>query len=77
MGGQIECQICGEEFKSIPGLQQHQHRTYNKESHGVAVSEWKTGQPCVWCGGEVRTVGVGAEGWETSCIVCDYLYDED
>lgn len=32
---------------------------------------------CYFCGGEIRTIGIGAEGWETSCVLCDFLYDED
>ena len=32
---------------------------------------------CYFCGGHIRTIAVGAEGWETYCESCDFLYDED
>jgi len=29
------------------------------------------------CGGRVVTVGIGPDGWETTCRSCELLYDED
>lgn len=29
------------------------------------------------CGGRIRTVGMGQDGWETACTVCEFIYDED
>jgi len=32
---------------------------------------------CYFCGGQIRTIAVGGEGWETYCVSCDFMYDED
>lgn len=32
---------------------------------------------CFMCGGTIRTIGIGQEGWETYCVECNFLYDED
>ncbi len=32
---------------------------------------------CYFCGGQIRTIAVGGEGWETYCVSCDFIYDED
>lgn len=32
---------------------------------------------CYFCGGEIRTIACGPDGWETFCVSCDFLYDED
>ena len=34
-------------------------------------------ESCAYCGGEVKTYGVGEDGWCIECIKCDTLFDED
>jgi len=29
------------------------------------------------CGGKVITRGIYPDGWETTCNLCEFLYDED
>lgn len=32
---------------------------------------------CYFCGGEIRTIACGPDGWETFCVSCDFIYCED
>ena len=40
--------------------------------------EWsKRNGLCYYCKSKLRTTSVGKDGWETSCLSCGWLYDED
>jgi hypothetical protein len=53
--------------------------------HGFHINspltyQYQKQQSCIWCGGQVMTFGNGNPddpSWETRCVDCDYLYDED
>jgi len=38
--------------------------------------QFKQPEKCL-CGGNVITIGVSPDGWETYCYDCEFLYDED
>lgn len=40
------------------------------------IGQFKRPQSCL-CGGIVKTRGTYFDGWETTCLDCNFLYDED
>jgi len=46
---------------------------YNKYSENIPRRQRNK---CL-CGGIIRTIGIGPDGWETACHDCGFIYDED
>jgi hypothetical protein len=79
----MRCLVCGQEFVSWGEFDGH-YWDYNERGGGTldiihqeAISNYKEGSPCVLCGGKVKTFGYPPDGWETVCLQCGLLYDED
>lgn len=43
---------------------------YNMDHNGVSYLK-------CFCGGIVKMSGLANEGWETTCLTCEFLFDED
>ena len=86
MEEKLICKVCGEEFEDGwshalvgPGLlrpKDEAHATALKAFEGQLYEGY-----CPFCGWEVRTMGSaspdGDASWETSCMGCGFLFDED
>lgn len=76
----MKCLICNKEFEDAYEFLRHLFLSPDAPdvAHDEAIKQWRYGQSCPLCGGEVRTYsGVNEDSWETSCMKCHYLYDED
>jgi hypothetical protein len=70
----IKCLICKEIFPDALSFRDH---IFNDKSDKHDV-EWDTHtRVCPFCGGIINTRGIPPDGWETTCMYCDFLFDED
>lgn len=77
------CIVCNERFDDLfehlfgkkEGLsvfQDQKHKAYHDKIEGNGYDREKC-----FCGGTIIMSRVGPDSWNTSCLVCDFLYDED
>lgn len=74
----IKCLICSKTFKSA--IEFHEHLFLNgflRPDHVIPENWDYQTHRCVFCGGKVMSKGIPPDGWETTCLNCDFLYDED
>lgn len=81
------CTVCGKPFSDtfhhvlspsgvLNGLLSPADKSHAKRMHELEDGvETKVGR--CFCGGTVRTFGHGEDGWSTTCVDCDMMYDED
>jgi len=55
-----------------------------RTSFGLSISDvlkvlyyQKVSKKTCLCGGHIYTRGIPPDGWETSCTICEFLFDED
>lgn len=78
-GGSLTCLICHKTFPDKLSFHEHLfENTHLKPDHTIdtyhAIAHRRE---CPYCGGQVRTMKVPPDGWETTCLCCDFLFDED
>ncbi len=81
------CAVCGKKFTDtwnhvlIPDPTFKGMLVPKDKPHAERIKELENGVEMkknrCFCGGTVVTNGHGEDSWDTSCIECDMLYDED
>lgn len=71
----MKCMVCNQEFKDT--VEFFNHLWDNGFVRTDHAHNWQQGQPCPFCGSHVTTRGIPPDGWEVTCDVCEFLFDED
>ena len=53
------------------------HREHMKRIAAERPGEFGFYETRCFCGGQISQMPTGPESWETSCMNCNFLYDED
>lgn len=75
----ITCKVCSTAFKQRE-FDSHLFENGELKKDHTPPSDYKHNgylDKCYFCDGKLRTIGRGDEGWETFCVDCGFLWDED
>lgn len=77
------CIICHEQFTDVYNhVREHkkgdeEHRDYLRLLEFNPMDELGTGSHPCFCGGKIQTFFANENSWETVCLNCHTVYDED